>query len=146
MKLTPMEWSLYAWLCMSAAVTLFVVVSGVAPIEVIGTDWTRWLVPIVGTAVTIIFLRRLLAPTWRVLLAAAVFYIFQIVAVRSAGSFYEFQFGPRVMIKIVTEPDLTISLNLMAIICSALYGWAAFLRFEGIEQINDDGVIGDECS
>jgi hypothetical protein len=94
----------------------------------------------VGVTAAIILLRRLLAPSWKVLVLATVFYLFQTVVVRSEESLWGFQFGPRVMLKIVTELDLTISLNLIAVIFSALYGWAAFLRFEGIKQINDDAA------
>jgi hypothetical protein len=32
MKLTMLEWSLYAWLCVSVADAMLVVVSGVAPV------------------------------------------------------------------------------------------------------------------
>lgn len=129
-KPTVLEWLLYGWLCLNAAVGLWLLQGGATPIIIYGSSWTVWIPPAIGATATALLLWRLLAPNWITLGLAALYYLLQAIEVRLPDALFAFQLGITVKYRITDDPDFVVKLNLLAIACACLYGVAAYHRFE----------------
>jgi hypothetical protein len=134
-KPTLFEWLLYGWLCLNVADVIWLIVGADASFSVYGSGGvSAW----IGSALVILLeavatgwlLWRLLTPTWVVLGLAVVFYLFQIVELRTPGWAFAFRLGFGVEIRLTNDPDFLVTINLVAIVSAFLYGVAAYHRFE----------------
>ncbi|WP_266160885.1 hypothetical protein [Dyella silvatica] len=125
---TAFEWALYLWFCINVALCVWAIATH--PVEWTGVGWTVWVLPLAGTAVTILLLGYLLRPTWAILTLAAIYFAFQVIEIRLPGQLYAFRVGLTVDYDLVRNPTLLVKINFAAIATASLYAVAAYHRFE----------------
>jgi len=132
-KPTTLEWLLYAWLCLNTFLGLRLLLEGLygqGYFTIYGSGWTVGIPLIFGLSATAILLWRLLTPTWINLGFAAGLYLLQTIVVLLPGRAYGFQLGICVNYLLIDDPGYIVKINLLAIVGAALYGVAAYWRFD----------------